>query len=159
MTDEQLKNKSKFKYNMSFYYQSTIVYFVVFTIYLIIRGQFIENSYMLITKDPIIYLLAAIVIVSLFSLIFNLFRNRYIEFDNNGIAFSDKFGSKLISKDEIQNIKLSKDKRYPRSNVLRFIRLKLKSRIRPVIVRPSDYENENELIKRFHQLKIEIESL
>jgi len=159
MTDEQLKNKSKFKYNMSFYYQSTIVYFVVFTIYLIIRGQFIENSYMLITKDPIIYLLAAIVIVSLFSLIFNLFRNRYIEFDNNGIAFSDKFGSKLISKDEIQNIKLSKDKRYPRSNVLRFIRLKLKSRIRPVIIRPSDYENENELIKRFHQLKIEIESL
>lgn len=159
MIDEQLKNKSKFKYNMSFYYQSTIVYFVVFTIYLIIRGQFIENSYMLITKDPIIYLLAAIVIVSLFSLIFNLFRNRYIEFDNNGIAFSDKFGSKLISKDEIQNIKLSKDKRYPRSNVLRFIRLKLKSRIRPVIIRPSDYENENELIKRFHQLKIEIESL
>ncbi len=159
MTDEQLKNKSKFKYNMSFYYQSTIVYFIVFTIYLIIRGQFIENSYLLITKDPIIYLLAAIVIVSLFSLIFNLFRNRYIEFDNNGITFSDKFGSKLISKNEIQKIKLSKDKRYPSSNVLRFVRLKLKSRIRPVIIRPSDYENENELIKRFHQLKIEIENL
>ncbi len=159
MTDEQLKNKSKFKYNMSFYYQSTIVYFIVFTVYLIIRGQFIENSYLLITKDPIIYLLAAIVIVSLFSLIFNLFRNRYIEFDNNGIAFSDKFGSKLINKNEIQKIKLSKDKRYSSSNVLRFVRLKLKSRIRPVIIRLSDYENENELIKRFHQLKIEIENL
>ena len=64
MTDEQLKHKSKFKYNMSFYYQSTIIYFVAFTIYLLIRGQFIESSYTLITHDPIIYLLAFIVVVS-----------------------------------------------------------------------------------------------
>lgn len=159
MTNDQVKNNSKFKYNVSFYYQSTIIYFIVFAVYLIIRGQFIEDSYMLITKDPIIYLLAFIVIVSLFTLLYNLIRNRYIEFNNDGIAFCDKFKSRLISKTDIAEIKLSKDRRYQKSNILKFVRLKLKSRRRPIIIRPSDYENENELIKKFHQLKIEIESL
>jgi hypothetical protein len=158
MTDDQLKNKSTFKYNMSFYYQSTIIYFIVFAVYLIIRGQFIENYYTLVTRDPLIYLLAFIVLISLFSLIYNLFRNRHIEFNSDGVAFIDKFKSKQISKSDIAYIKLSKDRRYQKSNVLRFIRLKLKSRRRPVIIRPSDYENEQELIKRFHQLKLEIES-
>lgn len=156
--NDQVKN-NKFKYNMSFYYQSTIIYFVVFALYLIIRGQFVENSYTLITKDPIIYLLALIVIISLFSLIYNLIRNRFIEFTEEGIAFSDKFKSKLIAKKDIVEIKLSKDRRYQKPNLLKFIRIKIKSRRRPIIIRPSDYENEHELVKRFHQLKTEIESL
>jgi hypothetical protein len=158
MTSEQLKNKSTFKYNMSFYYQSTIIYFIVFAVYLIIRGQFIDNSYTLVTRDPIIYLLAFIVVVSLLSVIYNLLRNRHIEFDENGLAFIDKSKSKVINKTDIIFIKLSKDRRYQKSNALRFILIKLKNRRRPIIIRPSDYENENELIKRFHQLKMEIES-
>ncbi len=157
MTDEQLKNKSKFKYNMSFYYQSTLIYFVAFAIYLLIRGQFLESSYTLITHDPFIYLMAFIVVVSLAALLFNLYRNRYIEFNNEGLIFSDKFGSKLIHKNEIITVKLGKDRRYNKSNPLKFVRIKIKSRIRPVIVRPSDYENEEELFKRFHQLKLEVE--
>ncbi|MBK7498621.1 MAG: hypothetical protein EHM44_09775 [Ignavibacteriales bacterium] len=159
MTDEQLKHKSKFKYNMSFYYQSTIIYFVAFAIYLLIRGQFVESSYTLITRDPIIYLLAFIVVVSLVALFFNLFRNRYIEFSNEGLIFSDRFGSKLIHKNEIKEVKLGKDRRYGKSNALKLVRIKVKTRLRPVVVRPSDYENENELLKKFHQLKLEVEKV
>ena len=159
MTDDQLKLKSKFKYNMSFYYQSTIIYFIAFAIYLLIRGQFVESSYTLITRDPIIYLLAFIVIVSVAALLFNLVRNRYIEFSNEGLIFSDRFGSKLIHIKEIKEVKLGKDRRFSKSNALKLVRIKIKSRIRPVIIRPSDYENENELLKRFHQLKLEIEKV
>jgi hypothetical protein len=129
MTDEQLIHKSKFKYNMSFYYQSTIIYFVAFAIYLLIRGQFVESSYTLITRDPIIYLLAFIVVVSLFVLFFNLYRNRYIEFSNEGLIFSDRFGLKLIHKNEIKEVKLGKDRRYGKSNALKLVRIKIKSRI------------------------------
>ena len=157
MTDEQLKHKSKFKYNMSFYYQSTIIYFVAFTIYLLIRGQFIESSNTLITHDPIIYLLAFIVVVSVIALLFNLYRNRYIEFNNEGLIFSDRFGSKLIHKNEIKTIKLGKDRRFGKSNPLKLVRIKINNRIRPFVVRPNDYENENELLKKFHQLKLEVE--
>lgn len=157
MTDEQLKNKSKFKYNMSFYYQSTIIYFIVFIVYSLIRGQFVESSYTLIMHDPIIYLLAFIVVVAMIALLFNIYRNRFIEFSNEGLIFSDRFGSKLINKNDIYIIKIGKERRYDKSNPLKLIRIKIKSRIRPIIIRTSDYENENELVKRFHQLKTEIE--
>ena len=159
MNTEELNIKTTFKYNMSFYYQSTIIYFIAFAIYLLIRGQFVESSYTLITRDPIIYLLAFIVIVSVAALLFNLVRNRYIEFSNEGLIFSDRFGSKLIHIREIKEVKLGKDRRFSKSNALKLVRIKIKSRIRPVIVRPSDYENENELLKRFHQLKLEIEKV
>jgi hypothetical protein len=125
----------------------------------LIRGQFVESSYTLITRDPIIYLLAFIVIVSLVALFFNLYRNRYIEFSNEGLIFSDRFGSKLIHKNEIKEVKLGKDRRYGKSNALKLVRIKIKTRLRPVVVRPSDYENENELLKRFHQLKLEVEKV
>ena len=63
MNTDELNTKETFKYNMSFYYQSTIIYFVVFALYLVIRGEFVEETFTLITKDPIIYLLGAIVII------------------------------------------------------------------------------------------------
>lgn len=155
MTEEQLKNKSVFRYNVSFYYQSTIIYFVAFTLYLIIRGQFVEGYYTVITKDPIIYFFGIIVIISVVALLFNIYRNRYIEFNNEGISFGDRFKSKVIRKNQIVEIKISRgiERRFPG---LKLVRLKLKNRIRPIIIRLSDYENDDELIKRFSQLKNEL---
>ncbi len=77
--NEENKDIRIFKYNMSFYYQSTIIYFIVFILYMVIRGEFVEDSFVLITKDPIIYLLGMIVIISLISLLQNLYKNKYME--------------------------------------------------------------------------------
>ena len=60
---------------------------------------------------------------------------------------------------EIKEIKLGKDRRFGKSNALKLVRIKIKTRIRPFVVRPSDYENENELLKKFHQLKLEVEKV
>lgn len=68
-----------FKYNLSFYYKSTIIYFIVFILYGVIRGEFIEDSYTLITRDPILYFLAIILVISVAALVYNLIRNMYIE--------------------------------------------------------------------------------
>lgn len=79
MSADELNTKQTYKYNMSFYYQSTIIYFVVFALYLLIRGEFVEETFTLITKDPILYLLGVIVIISLVSLLYNLYKNKYLE--------------------------------------------------------------------------------
>jgi hypothetical protein len=95
------------------------------------------------------------VIVSVVALIYNIYRNRYIEFNNEGIAFGDRFKSRIIRKDQITEIKISRriQKRFPG---LKLVRLKLKNRMRPIIIRLSDYENDDELIKRFSKLKDEL---
>jgi hypothetical protein len=158
MSPENINNKETFKYNMSFYYQSTIIYFVVFALYLIVRGEFVENSFTLITRDPIIYLLGAIVIISLVSLLYNLYKNKYLELSLEGISFVTRFGEKKILLSQIKRIKISKQRERVRNHAFRLVRIKLKNKRRSLIIRPYDYENEDKLLVKFEELKRKVET-
>lgn len=156
---EDNKDIRTFKYNMSFYYQSTIIYFIVFILYMVIRGEFVEDSFVLITKDPIIYLLGIIVIISLISLLQNLYKNKHMEISDNSISFVSRSKRRTFTLDQIKYIKLSKDRKRKMNRALKVIRIKLIKRRRPIIIRPYDYENENDLVKSFEALKSKLEAL
>jgi len=153
MSEDKVNTHRIFKYNMSFYYQSTIIYFVVFILYVVIRGEFVENSYKLMTKDPIIFFFVIIVSVSLISLLYNLYTNKYLEIGEEKISFVNRFAVKTFHIDEVSEIKIPYLRRKSRNRAFRLIRIKLKYRRRPVIIRPYDYENEDELINSFTGLK------
>ena len=146
-----------FKYNLSFYYKSTIIYFIVLILYGVIRGEFVEDSFVLITRDPILYFLALIVIVSVASLLYNIIRNMYIEISDEGIVFADRFHSKEYKIDQVKKIKFSRQVRTSNSPAFRTVRLKVNARVRPIIIRFSDYENQDELLLRVEELKTKIE--
>ncbi len=145
--------KHIFKYNVSFYYQSTIIYFVAFILYVIIRGEIVEDSFKLIIKDPIIYFFGIIVVVSLIGLLYNIYKKRYLEISGNKILFVDRFNTKILTSEDILQIKISRRRERFNNKVFRFIRLKIRNRRRPLIIRTSDYENEEKLIQEFHSLK------
>ena len=131
MIEERINKMNTFRYNLSFYYQSTIIYFIVFVLYVIIRGEFVEDSFKLITRDPIIYFFGLIVLISLIGLLYNLYKKKHIEVSENGIAFISRFGKKFFPVNEIESIKLAKERRAKQA--LRFVRIKIKRRRRPVI--------------------------
>ncbi len=143
---------------MSFYYQSTIVYFIVFVIYLIIRGQFVEGFYSVVTKDPIIYFLGIIVLISLISLLQNLYKNKYLQISEDAIHFIDRYRKRTFLFKDMDNIRISTFKRKRlKNNAFQLIRIKLNNRRRPLIIRPYDYENQNELLNRFQEIKKRVE--
>jgi hypothetical protein len=147
-----------YKYNMSFYYQSTIIYLVVFLIYILIRGEFIEGSYILVTKDPIIYFFGIIVLVSIIALLYNLYKNRHLEISDKAISFVNRFKTKSILLEQISYIKFFREREGNSNRPFRLIRIILKNRKRPVLIRPYDYENESDLINEFQDLKKKLES-
>ena len=147
-----------FKYNLSFYYKTTIIYFIVLILYGVIRGEFIEDSFRLITKDPILYFLAMMLVVSVGALVYNFIRNMYIEISDEGIVFADRFKSKSYRTDQIKKIKFSKQARTSNSPAFRTARLKVNSKVRPVFIRFSDFENQDELLLRIEELKSQIEN-
>lgn len=153
-----MSDKNIFKYNMSFYYQSTIIYFIVFVVYLIVRGQFIEDSYTLITKDPIIYVLGIIVVVSLLSLLYNIYKNKYLEIAEDSIQFIDRFRKRIFLFTDMERIRITNFRRFRAgNNVFKLVRIKMKNRKRPLIIRPYDYENQNDLLARFEEIKSKLE--
>lgn len=147
-----------FKYNLSFYYKTTIIYFIVLILYGVIRGEFIEDSFRLITKDPILYFLAMMLVVSVGALVYNFIRNMYIEISDEGIVFADRFKSRSYRTDQIKKIKFSKQARTSNSPAFRTARLKVNSKVRPVFIRFSDFENQDELLLRIEELKSQIEN-
>lgn len=146
-----------FKYNLSFYYKSIIIYFIVLILYGVIRGEFIEDSFTLITRDPILYFLAIILIVSVAALVYNLIRNMYIEISDTEIVFADRFKSKAYKVSQVKKIKFSRQVRTSNSPSFRTARIKVNGRVRPIIIRFSDYENQDELLLRMEELKSKIE--
>ncbi len=150
--------KNRFKYNLNIYYQSTIIYFVAFVLYVIVRGEFVENSFNLILKDPVLYAFGVIVIISVVSLIVNMNRKRFIEIDENQIVIGNKYGSKKINIEDIERVKIFKKKLEKEYSLLRIVRIKLKNKKRTLIIRTSDYENEEKLVEKFNQIKNQIEN-
>ncbi|MDO8548890.1 MAG: hypothetical protein Q7S39_01895 [Ignavibacteria bacterium] len=149
-------NKKIFKYNMSFYYQSTIIYFIVFVLYVIIRGKFVEDSFTLITKDPIIYFFGFIVFYSIVSLLYNVYKNRHLEISDEEISFVNRFRSKSFRINDIKWIRMSRKRKPFKKSPLRLVGIKFKTRRRPIVLRPSDYENSDELLNFFNELKARI---
>lgn len=148
----------KFKYNLSIYYQATIIYFVAFVLYVIIRGEFVEDSFNLILRDPILYVFLGIVIFSLFTLIYKMYLKKFIQIDDSQIIFGNKFQQRKIKFEDVEQIKIFKKKLEKEYAFLRIIRLKIKNRKRGIVIRTSDYENEEELVSIFQDIKNKIES-
>ena len=153
MSSDSSNRENVFKYNMSFYYQSTIIYFVVFALYLIIRGEFVEDSFVLVTKDPILYFLALIVVFSLIVLLYYLFLNKHIEISESGIAFIDRFKERRFGKEQIIRVKFFRERRTSKPKRLRIVRIKIEDRMRPIMFRISDYDKEDDLYNKLMELK------
>lgn len=142
-----------FKYKMSFYYQSTIIYFSVLCIYLLVRGEFVENSFTLVVKDPILYALAIIVVISLAALLYNVFINRHLQINDQEISFIRRNKKKSFNLKEIKNIKIIRTQNIGTGKSSQLIKIAINNRRRPVTIRPAYYENENRLLEIFQSLK------
>ncbi|MGE5682201.1 MAG: hypothetical protein ACM34K_15140 [Bacillota bacterium] len=145
--------KKVFRYNLSFYYQSTIIYFIALILYAVVKGEFIEGSFKLITRDPVIYFFILIVLISLGSMLYNMYLNRHIEITNNQIILKKGSKTKVINIRDIINISMAKERKRINKNSFRIVRIKVRSRRLPYIILPYDYENKTALIETLKEIK------
>jgi len=155
--DMEKTNKKVYKYNLAFYYQATIIYFAAFVLYVVVRGEFIENSFTIITKDPIIHFFAIIVLISVAGLVYIIFINRHLEIDDSSISFVDRFKTKKFELNQFSSIRITNSKNNNKKEAFKFIIAKIKDRKRPLIVRSRDYENSSELLAGFQNLISKLE--
>ena len=81
----------------------------------------------------------------------------YVEISDEGIVFADRFKSKSYKIDQIKKIKFSRQVRTSNSPAFRTARIKINSKVRPLLIRFSDYENQDELLNRMEELKSTID--
>ena len=148
-------NERVYKYRLDFYYNSLLLYILVFVVYVMVKGSFANESFHVTFQDPIIYIFVAFILFFTVVLISNYIRARYLTFDERKIIIKNRFGQREIPYNEITGIKLSREKKRDRTEKsnIRLVRLKLVNRRRLLRIRLSDFQNETKLISEFQQIK------
>jgi len=148
-------NERVYKYRLDFYYNSLLLYILVFVVYVMVKGSFANESFHVTFQDPIIYIFVAFILFFTVVLISNYIRARYLTFDERKIIIKNRFGQREIPYNEIIGIKFSREKksnRRDKSNI-RTVKLKLVNRKRLLTIRLSDFQDESKLISEFQHIK------
>lgn len=77
--------------------------------------------------------------------------------ENDKLVISSKFKTIEIPFDEIQSITIGREHKFQLSGLLRTIKVQVKnSRRKTFVIRPFDFENDEELLKDFSMIKEKI---
>ncbi|MBM4175156.1 MAG: hypothetical protein FJ213_03135 [Ignavibacteria bacterium] len=145
--------KSFYKYNMTLYYQSTVIYFIAMLGYVLLRAQFAGLDFENFTHDPISYLFIIVIGYSILGTTFNLIRNKRIGFFDKGFLIETRFDKKVFNLDEIKSIIIRREHRFHFQGAFRTVKIRTLKRVYPLYIRPFDYDDENQLLEEFRQLR------
>ncbi|MEP7146855.1 MAG: hypothetical protein ABI792_07585 [bacterium] len=149
-----MMNERVYKYKLDFYYKSLIIYLITLIIYILIKGKFFRESFEVVVKDPIIYIITIFIGFFLIVLIANTVRAREIVINSSKIIFKNRFGQREVAINDILHLRFSREKSRAaeeRSDV-RIVKLKLKNRKRLLRIRMNDFQNERELMNEFRSI-------
>lgn len=150
---ESKENIKIFKQNIDLYWRIIAVYGSILIIYSLLVGSWEEGSITLKLMDPITILLMIILSVSLGTLISRYYRQKTISIENKQIIFSSRFGKKIFNFDDIEFINFTKEKIYKSRRKYSIIKIKFKHRRRLLRIRPSAFDNGNELASILYKLR------
>jgi len=146
-------NKKIFKYNMILYYQLLVFYFVSFVIYVLLKLQFSGFDWNKIIHDSIFYLFIILFGYVLISTLYYLIKDKMIIITDDRIILSSKFKTIEIPIEKIESIRIKREHRFHLSGLLRTIKIKLKNEKKTLVVRPFDFENDEDLLQEFLRIK------
>ncbi len=147
-----MSTQKKYKYNLTFYYQSIVVYIISLLVYILLKAQFTSFSFSILRGDGIIYFFLVILSYTVLSTLFNLIRRKHISFSPDGFTFRSRLREFKIHLDDILEIRIYREHKYHFRGILRTVRIKLKNKPM-MIIRPIDYENELEVLNEFVRLR------
>ncbi len=146
-------NKTVYKYDMTLYYQSTVIYFIAMLGYVLLRAQFAGLDFDNFAHDPISYLFLIVIGYSILGTTFNLIRNKRIGFFDDGFLIETRFDKKVFNIKDIKNIIIRREHRFHFQGAFRTVKIRTTKRMYPLYIRPFDYDDENRLLEEFRLLR------
>jgi hypothetical protein len=141
-----------FKYKLDFYYQQALIYLVTLILYAGIRGNFIEDRFAFVFRDPIFYIIVLFVLISFIALILNRIRDRRLIISENKVVFKNRFEERVIPLDDVDWVRIGRERRVQTGGRFQVIQMKLKDRLRVVRIRVGRYDHEKELVHEMQRI-------
>lgn len=154
----QTSPEQEFRYRLDFYWQSVAVYALALIVYALVKGSIIDGSFTLALHDPVVIVLSVVVGISCIVSFMAWFSKRTITIGTDFIRFRNRFRTRTFSKEIISNIALGKQKLVKVRGSYHVAKIRLSNRRRLLRIRPSLYEQEQELVQALVSLKRRIAS-
>jgi hypothetical protein len=136
--------KHIYRARLDFLHQSIAMYAVTLVIYLIVRSVIVTDAFPRIWQDPLLILLSAITLISVFALLYNLYMRRQIEVTSNEIRFTSRVRERTIERSDVAYIQFGPLTRPVRR--IRMVRIRLKNGRRSARIRLSNFERSKKLL-------------
>lgn len=150
---QETPTPQEFSLRMDFYWQAIAVYALSLICYALVRGTFWEGSLTLTLRDPIVIVLGALVLGSCLWSLVNWFMRRSIVVGESFIRFTNRFRSRTFQQHDIELISVGRQKMLKVRGAYKLVKIRLRSRRRLLRIRPSLYDNEQELVQALIILK------
>lgn len=141
-----------FRYKLDFYYQQALIYLVTLIAYAGIRGSFVEDEFILVFKDPIIYVIVVFVIIAFGVLTLNRIRDRKLIIEDDRLVFHHRFHERQVPIADIEWMHIGREQAVRTAGRSQVIVFKLKGRRRVFRIRVGRYERERELLAEMHRI-------
>src|SRR2546429_150924 len=129
------ESHNTFKYNYRFLYQSIAIYATTLACYILFRGLLIEKEFTHIFRDPVIYLLCAIIIFSSLAVIYNAAMKRRIDIEGDKLHLRGALREMTIDKANVRSIRTGIERQRGFITNTRIVKIYLKDRKRPALIR------------------------
>ena len=145
MSTESLGDQHIYRARLDFLYQSIAGYAATLVIYLIIRSVAVTEAFPSLWQDPLLLLLSAITLLSVFALVYNLIMRRQIEIGPSEVRFTSRARHRTISRNEVRYVQFGSP-RGPTRSAVRVVRIGIVDRRRPVRIRLANFERGKALL-------------
>jgi hypothetical protein len=135
-----------FKYKLDFSYQQTLLYLITLVLYAGIRGSFVEGQFSFAFHDPLVYIIAFFFVISLATLLLNIWRNRTLTIEHDKLIFHARHRERVISIEEIEWVHIGRERAVQTAGRYQLILVKTKRRRLAYRIRVGRYTHEKELV-------------
>ncbi len=147
------ENEQKYEQTIDFYWKSIAFYSIVLIIYGLLSGTVTEGTLSLKLADPVVILLVIIILSSSISMFYRFYGKRTVAITNDGIKFSNRFREKFYKLDQIEYIDFTREKLFSSKRRYSVVKIKVEEKKFPIRIRPSSFDNENELVDSLKHIR------
>lgn len=145
--------RQEFSYRLDYYWKAIASYAIGLPVYALIRGTIEGDTFTLLLNDPVLLFLALLIITACVFALGNAFIRRSLLVDAHSLTFRNRFRERTFTLDDIASISIARETGTKTPRAYRVIRVYLTQRRRPLRIRPSLYDNDEELTKALAHLK------
>ena len=136
-----------YRAKLDFLYQSIAVYAATIVIYLIVRSVIVTTAFPSFWQDPLLLLLCAITLISIFALLYNLLMRRQIEIMPEELRFTSRTRTRAVEKSNVRYIQFGRERGPIRRKGVRIVKISLKERKRSIRIRLANFDHGKRLLQ------------